>query len=131
MVIAATISPDDSRSRSASSPWISVPRTALISSRTVGESRTGSVGIAYAGTPPATPVSAALAAGTSSSTTRFATTARTEAWWWRASSTAMSAATRTCSGVLPLLDTTSTIGLLRLAATRALNENSVGDAMSV
>ena len=37
----------------------------------------------------------------------------------------------TCSGVFSRLDTTRTIGLLRFAATRALKENSVGDAMSV
>ena len=131
MVMAATMSPDDSRSSSPSSPWIRVPRAAVISSRTVGESRTGSVGIAYAGTPPATPASAVMVAGTSSRATRFATTASTEAWWCRASPTARSAATRTCSGVLSLPATTRTIGLLRFAATRALNENSVGDAMSV
>ena len=46
MVMAATMSPEDSRSSSPSSPWIRVPRVAAISSRTVGESSTGSLGMA-------------------------------------------------------------------------------------
>ena len=74
----------------------------------------------YAAVSPSASANAARVAGTASGTARFDTTASTRAWCVLASSEAISAATRTCSGVRPLLEMTRTIGASRLAAMRAL-----------
>ncbi len=128
-VIAATITPVASWVSRDSSPLTSRPRQARIRSATDGALSSGSSGMANAGT--SRPSSDFTTASSESASARLATTANSVPWWARSSLTATSAAVRTSSGVRSLAFSTSITGLPRLAAIRALKENSVGAPTSV
>ena len=98
-------------------------------SPTEGAFSRGSSGSANAGTP--NPASAASTLSSPVESARLATTANSEPRLALSSAVAISAVARTASGVLPSALRTSMTGVPKLAATRALKENSVGAPTSV
>ena len=129
-VIAATIGRTDSRPSNSGLPSTNSASTASNWSAIVGAASSRSEG----STSTTTLSMVASRSRTSSSwsaATRLAITAITLAWWAVNSSTPASAAARISSGVRLRPLTTSSTGVLRLAATRALKVSSVGVVMSV
>ena len=127
-VIAATTMPVLSCDNSDSSPLTSVPSQAAIRSATDGALSSGSSGSANAGTPCP---SSALTTASRSPSALLATMANSVPWLAFSSLTARSAAVLMPSSVRSWALSTSSTGLPRLAASRALNENSVGAPTSV
>ena len=127
-VIAATTMPVLSCDSSDSSPLTRVPSQAAIRSATDGALSSGSSGSANAGTPCP---SSALTTASRSPSALFATMANSVPWLAFSSLTARSAAVLMPSSVRSWALSTSSTGLPRLAASRALNENSVGAPTSV
>ena len=128
-VIAATTTPVASWVRSDSSPLTRWPWQARIRSATEGALRSGSSGIANAGT--WCPSSDFTTSSSPSGSARLATMANSAPWLARSSLVARSAAVRTSSGVRSWAFRTRSTGLPRLAAIFALKENSVGAPTSV
>ena len=129
-LIAATISPCDSRSSQESVPSTSSASTAAAWARTVGADSTGLSGTA-ATTTSGSWASAAWVSTSWSDAVRLAITATVWAWCRRSSAMATSAVERTSSGERSRPCTTSTTGAPRLAAIRALTVSSVPVEMSV